>query len=146
MKHLFRILAITLFSTVIVSCDDNDTVPNPNVTFKTTLSGANESTPNSSTATGSATLLYSTITKVFTLTVTHTLTTATNGHIHKGATGVSGPVVFGFSSFGSPITYTSAPLTAAQEADLNSGLYYVNLHSAAFPAGEIRGNLMKVLK
>lgn len=146
MKHLFRIFAIALFVTVVVSCEDKETVPNPNVTFKTTLSGANESVPNTSKATGEAILNYSTITKVFTLTITHTLTNATSGHIHKGATGVSGPVVFGFSSLGSPITYTSAPLTAAQESDLNSGLYYINLHSAAFPAGEIRGNLMKVLK
>lgn len=145
MKHLFRIVAFTLLLTVIVSCDDN-TTPSPNITFKTTLSGQNESTPNTSAATGSATLLFNTNTKIFTLTVTHTLATATNGHIHRGAIGVSGPVVFGFSSFGSPITYTSAPLTAAQEADLNSGLYYVNLHSAAFPAGEIRGNLLKVIK
>lgn len=141
MKHLFKILTFTLLLTFIVSCDDDD--PNPNVTYKATLSGANESTPNSSTATGTGTLTFNTTTKIFTMTVTHTLASPTSGHIHKGAVGVSGPVVFPLSSLASPITYTSAALTTEQEADLNAGLYYVNLHSAAFPGGEIRGNLIK---
>ena len=35
-------------------------------------------------------------------------------------------------------------LTAAQEADLLSGLYYVNIHSTVFGAGELRGNLIAV--
>ena len=69
--------------------------------------------------------------------------TATNGHIHKGAVDASGSPVFPFASFTSPINYTSVALTAEQEADLNAGLYYVNLHSAAFPGGEIRGQLIK---
>ena len=142
MKNLFKILAFTFFLTIVVSCNDDDK-PNPNVTYTTTLSGAKESTPNSSTATGSATLVLNTTTKTFTVTVNHTLAAATAGHIHKGAIGVSGPVVFGFSSFASPISYTSAALTVEQEADLNAGLLYVNLHSAAFLGGEIRGNLVK---
>ena len=70
--------------------------------------------------------------------------TATNSHIHKGAAGVSGGVVFGFTSpITSPVNYTSVALDAAQEADLNANLYYVNIHSAAFPGGEIRGQLIK---
>ncbi|WP_310381583.1 CHRD domain-containing protein [Flavobacterium sp.] len=141
MKHLFKILVFTLISTFVVSCNDDE--PNPNVTYKATLSGANETTPNSSTATGTGTLVFNTTTKIFTITVVHTLASPTVGHIHKAAAGANGPVVFPFSSLVSPIMYTSAALTAEQEADLNAGLYYVNLHSAAFPGGEIRGNLTK---
>ena len=144
MKHLIRISAIFFLTLGIVSCDkDDDPAPNPNVTFKATMNGASESTPNASTATGTGTLTFNTTTKIFTINVVHTLAAATAGHIHNGAVGVSGPVVFGFSSIATPISYTSIALTTQQEADLNAGLFYVNLHSAAFLGGEIRGQLIK---
>ena len=40
-------------------------------------------------------------------------------------------------------TEGSATLTDAQAADLTSGKYYVNIHTAANPGGEIRGQVMK---
>ena len=40
----------------------------------------------------------------------------------------------------SPITGT-ATLTPAQAADLAAGKWYVNLHTAANPGGEIRGQV-----
>jgi len=67
--------------------------------------------------------------------------TATMAHIHKGAVGASGGVVFTLA--GGPTTYTgtTAVLTAGQEADLRAGLYYVNVHTAANPSGLIRGQV-----
>ena len=41
----------------------------------------------------------------------------------------------------SPIT-GKATLTDAQIADLNAGLWYFNVHTAANPGGEIRGQVM----
>jgi hypothetical protein len=144
MKIIPRLLAVITVLSVLSSCDkDEDTPPDPNVTFQATLSGSQEAPANASTATGSATLIFNTNTKIFTLTVTHSITNPTNGHIHKGAIGVSGGVIFPFASFTSPISYTSPALDATQEADLNANLYYVNIHTAAFAAGEIRGQLIK---
>lgn len=142
MKNLFKILAFTFFLTIVVSCN-NDEKPNPNVTYTATLSAAKETIPNSSTATGTATLVFNSTTKMFSVTVVHTVVSPTGGHIHKGAAGANGPVVYAFSGLTSPISYTSAALTAEQEADLNAGLLYVNIHTAANPGGEIRGNLVK---
>ncbi len=118
-------------------------IADTNVIFTANLNGASEVPANASTATGAATLNFNTATKIFVIAVTHSGLTVSNGHIHKAAVGASGAPVFAFASFASPINYTSGTLTAGQEADLNAGLYYVNLHSAAFPGGEIRGQLIK---
>jgi len=114
------------------------------VTFKATLSGANEVPANASTFTGTCTATFNTTTKVLTAVTIHNVPAPTNGHFHKGAVGVSGPVVLPFLTFTSPINFVSAaPLDATMEADLNANLYYDNIHTAAFPAGEIRGQLIK---
>jgi len=52
----------------------------------------------------------------------------------------AGPVVPAVPS-ASPII-GKATLTDAQIADLNAGLWYFNVHTAANPAGEIRGQVM----
>lgn len=144
MKRIIKfIIAITL---VIgsTSCSKNDTQANdPNVTFLATLNGASEVPANSSTATGNATLIFNTDTKIFSISVTHNVAAATNAHIHKGAVGASGAPVFPFSNFASPMSLTSTALDAAQEADLLANLYYVNIHTADFSGGEIRGQLLK---
>ena len=116
----------------------------PNVIFTASLSGANEPTPNTSTATGTATLTFNPTTKIFSIVVNFTGITATIAHIHRGLSGTNGGVVFGFPNpIISPINYTSVALDAMQEFELNSNAYYVNVHSSAFPAGEIRGQLIK---
>ena len=91
MKRLINFLAITALLTASSSCSKNNTPApvDPNVTYKATLTGAQEApTPNSSTATGTATIVFNQDTKILTLNMTYTGVTATNMHIHKGATGV----------------------------------------------------------
>ena len=144
MKSLIKFLVISIILSGVVSCKKSSpAVPDPNITFKAVLSSANEVPVNASSATGNATLIFNSTTKIFTVTVTYTGLTAVAGHIHKAAAGISGPVIFPFSGVTSPITYTSAALDASQEADLNATLYYVNLHSSSYPGGEIRGQLIK---
>lgn len=85
---------------------------------------------------------YNPTTKILTVTLNHSDITPTAWHIHKGAEGVAGPVIFDLgSTFTSPFTYTSMALTTEQEADLKAGLFYVNVHSKMAPSGEIRGQL-----
>ena len=158
MKHIIKTVSIALFSVVIFSCEEESKVKPvvevPKVIFEATLSGAKEIPSNASAETGSANLNFNTDTKRFTIVVTSTLGNLdsagkpitrplTMGHIHKGAQGENGSVVFAFVNLTSPITFVSDKLTPAQEADLFAGLYYVNLHTAEFPAGEIRGNLVR---
>ena len=37
----------------------------------------------------------------------------------------------------------TATLTDAQASDLMAGLYYVNIHTDAYPNGELRGQFVK---
>lgn len=140
----FRQIHFVLLAGILItaaSCKKSD---DPKVTFLATINGLNETPVNASTATGTATLTFNKDTKIFTVVVTYSGVTATNAHIHKGEVGVAGGVIFGFTApLTSPINYTSVALDASQEADLNANLYYVNIHSTAFPGGEIRGQLIK---
>lgn len=62
-------------------------------------------------------------------------------HIHKGAPGAGGSVVFTLA--GGPTTWsgTTPVLTGAQEDDLLARLYYVDVHTASHPGGQVRGQI-----
>jgi hypothetical protein len=147
MKLLFRTLAILLvISITTASCDDDDNDSNI-MTFKATLIGASERpNPVTTSATGTAALIFNNTTKMFTVTGNYTGMTPISGHIHGPTTteqnaGVLFTLNITTTNSGT-ISYTStAPLTTAQEAELKNGLYYINVHSNAYPGGEIRGQL-----
>ena len=143
-RFLVKQILFVVIAGILITSSSCKKTKDTNVTFKATINGTSETPPNASTATGTATLTFNTSTKMFDIVVTFSGITATASHIHKGDMGVAGSVVFGFTSpITSPIKYTSVALDATQEADLNANLYYVNIHSAAFPGGEIRGQLIK---
>jgi hypothetical protein len=73
---------------------------------------------------------------------------ANNSHIHgytnvNFAAGVIQPLTFTAATSGT-ISGTWSPASAAQVDALFNGLTYVNLHSANFPGGELRGQLAPV--
>lgn len=143
-RFLVKQILFVVIAGILITSSSCKKTKDTNVTFKATINGTSETPPNASTATGTATLTFNTSTKMFDIVVTFSGITATASHIHKGDVGMAGSVVFGFTSpITSPIKYTSVALDATQEADLNADLYYVNIHSAAFPGGEIRGQLIK---
>jgi CHRD domain len=78
------------------------------------------------------------------LTFTHLSGPATAAHIHKGLRKVAGPVVIPLCGpCTSPVTGGPTTLTADQVKDLLSGKYYVNVHTAKNPGGEVRGQITK---
>jgi hypothetical protein len=112
----------------------------PSLLFTATLTGAQETPPNISTATGRATLLLSPDEKTARVSLTFAGLSSgqTDAHIHgPAAAGVSAPPIFPLPL--GQLSDFSITLTAAQVQDLKNGLFYINVHSINFPAGEIRG-------
>jgi len=69
---------------------------------------------------------------------------ATLAHIHQGPPGVVSPVIVPMSQT-SPGIWVSGANAAFTDAQLNAfitGGTYLNVHSAALPVGEIRGQLV----
>lgn len=114
--------------------------------FHADLNGAQAGTASAGTGSANAWLNVGTNELTFNLVWTGLGSLTTNGHIHRGLPGVSGPVTVPFP--GLPLGQTFGgynnvfTLTAPLAADLIAGLDYVNIHTSQFPAGEIRGQLL----
>lgn len=70
--------------------------------------------------------------------------TATAAHIHDGAFGVSGPVLLGLTT-PEPLWADAIPITGLQGGKIDLDGAYVNVHTSANPAGEIRGQIRRSL-
>jgi hypothetical protein len=114
--------------------------------FKATLNGKSEVPPNASAATGTADIDYDPSTKKLSWKLTYSGLSgpATAAHFHGPAeTSKNAGVAVAIPNAGSSPAEGSATLTDAQAADLEAGKYYVNVHTAANPGGEIRGQVTK---
>ena len=110
--------------------------------MKATLDGKSEVPPNTSAATGSADIDYDAASKK--LTYSGLSGPATAAHFHGPAeAGKNAGVAVAIPNATSSPAEGSATLTDAQAADLVAGKYYVNVHTAANPGGEIRGQVTK---
>jgi hypothetical protein len=102
--------------------------------------------PTQSTGTGTVQASYDTDTKVFTYTIEYSGLSgdATAAHFHgPAAPGENAdPVVPIPDPLASPIN-GSATLDDTQAADLLDGKWYFNVHTAQYPDGEIRGQVLE---
>ena len=108
---------------------------------KVNLSGANEVPPVTTSATGDGTISVADDGAVSGSVTTKGIQ-GTAAHIHAGAAGKNGPVVVPFTKDGD--TYKAAAgakLNPDQMTAFKAGELYFNVHSAANPNGEIRGQL-----
>ena len=114
------------------------------VAFTTQLRGANEVPPNASTGSGSVDAAFNKDTMQLKWKVTYSGMTgnATAGHFHgPAAVGANSGVALGWANPIATGMEGTAVLTAAQAADLMAGKWYANIHSAANPGGELRGQM-----
>jgi hypothetical protein len=138
-----RALLATAFAVALVS-----TASAATVSYTAHLSGAKEVPKNDSKGTGKLEAMYDTATKVLNYTLTFDGLTgpATAAHFHGPAprgqnAGVLVPI--GDKNPVSPVTGT-VTLSEDQAKELHAGKVYVNVHTAANPGGEIRGQVARV--
>lgn len=111
------------------------------IPFTAALDGAQAGTP--SLATGTAVITYDDVAHTLDWVITYDAGALINGagsvtvaHFHRVT---DKGVDLGIPTGSNPFVATGVALTAAQEANLLAGNWYVNIHTTAYPAGEIAG-------
>jgi hypothetical protein len=143
-----RVIALT-FAGIAVAAVAASVIPARTevLSYKVELKGNSEVPPNHSKATGSVSVSYDPAEKKLTWMGSYSGLSGpvTVAHFHgPAAAGKNAGIAVGISNGNLPASFEgSATLTDAQAADLAAGRWYLNLHTAAYPAGEIRGQVVK---
>ena len=116
-------------------------------TFKVALAGAQQVPPVETSGSGAADLTYDPATRMLTWSVSYSglSSPATMAHFHTAGAGKNGPVAIWISKKGEPVESPikgEATLTPEQAEQFAAGDWYVNVHTQAHPAGEIRGQVV----
>ena len=152
--------AATAAAMVAVACKSDSTSPAPTmVRYVAQLSGANEVPAVASGATGTATFTLSGRTITYVVTVNGLSGNAAASHIHLGAAGTNGGILFPFTAaavqtgqvasgtidLNQPVSNGPNSISGDSLLTLfNTSGVYTNVHTAANPNGEIRGQIVRV--
>lgn len=117
------------------------------INLEATIDGAQAST--GSLATGSATMTLDDVTNLFSWDISWSGLSGpvSVAHFHGPALpGVPAGVQLDFAAISGSTSPSigSSTISAGQAADLLAGLWYINIHTAAYQGGEIRGQVLTV--
>ena len=142
---------------LLAACGSDGVTARSNATYMAALSGAREVPAVQTATTGSATFIRAGATVTYTVSASGFTTPLTVAHIQIGASGVIGPVIAtlnivaqsGVVASGSidlsrPVTQGNITISSdSLTALFDTGNAYVNLHTAAWPDGELRGQILR---
>jgi hypothetical protein len=138
-------VALLLAAFAAGACSTNS-MGSSSVALQATLSGAAEVPPKDGAGTGKLEASFDKTSSLLKWKLTYSGLSgeAKAAHFHGPAmAGSNAGVVVPFADPASP-SAGQATLTAPQAADLLDGKWYVNVHTAANPGGEIRGQVLTV--
>ena len=148
---------VALAAALALACAADGTSPAPAVKYAAILTGAREVPAVVSSASGTASFVLTGTLVTYTISTTGFSSPLTVGHVHLGAAGETGPVIVPFNitaqsgtvvtgaiDVGAPITFGNITISGDSLRRLfENGKAYVNLHTAGFPGGEIRGQVVR---
>lgn len=111
-------------------------------TFVFDLRGEQEVPPVPSTRSGGCMAVLDQPAAQLDITCVHDVVSATVMHIHRAPAGANGEIAFDLGDPTSPVTATWTGMTPANISDLLAGNFYINVHTAGRPSGEIRGQML----
>src|SRR5262245_40037065 len=141
----------------VVACSSDPMAPQT-VMYVAHLSAANEVPPVALGASGTATFTLTGKTLSYVVTVNGLSGNAAASHIHLGAAGSNGGIVYPFTAAAvksgqvasgtidltQPVSNGTTSITGDSLLKLlNNGLLYTNVHTSANPGGEIRGQITR---
>jgi len=144
---LKRVLTLSAAALALTGCEtlEEAYIENTSPTYVVELSGANEVHQADPDGSGMAEITFSDeLTRVcWDLNDLQNLGPITAAHIHRGAAGTDGPVVLPLARATEGGWRGCSRETGWVQQAFDEGLsnYYVNVHTAEFPQGAIRGQL-----
>ena len=148
-------ILLGVLSVASLACGSSTTATQQPIVYASVMNGSNEVPARATTATGTATYTLLGNTLSYVVTVSGLTGPATASHIHSGASAVSGPVIVPFTitngtvasgqiDLSQQIVFGTSSITGdSLKVLLNNGVAYTNVHTAQFPGGEIRGQIVK---
>jgi len=129
------------------ACKRTEPTPDPGPPIIGYLDGTQQVPMVTTAARGTITGTFDKASSIFKYSVTYSGLTPLGAHFHTGAPGANGPIAIELpknnaakDGYVSPIEGAFI-LSAANATALLSNGIYVNLHTTAYPNGEIRGNI-----
>ncbi len=147
MNSKFLMVATATAALALTGCEtlEEAYLENTSATYEAQLRGANEVHQGDPDGSGVAEITFSDeLTRVcWDLNELRGLGPITGAHIHRGGMGVDGPVVLALQQATEGGWRGCSSETGWVQQAFNEGLsnYYVNVHTAEYPSGAIRGQL-----
>lgn len=141
----YRLFASDLQTTTAASFSDDVTFvygTGGSVNLRSMLRGSHEVPIVPTAATGTGVFVLTSTGLEYDIQFQNLGSSFTAAHFHRGAAGVNGPVMREITFSGTSAVGTWTNLTNEERNAILNGEVYVNIHSANYPNGEIRGQLV----